>query len=711
MTGEEKTIFELKEGRNCWRRCRIDKAGFILSGRDYFLAFRQALLQAERSVHILAWDIKESIELVREEGYDDGFPLTLSDFIFALLDERPELEVYILLWDYSMLYVVEREWLPFTKWRRKDHPRLHLETDNAIEIGASHHQKVVVVDDALAFCGGLDFSSWRWDTTDHLAQDSRRTTSKGEAYQPYHDVQVVCTGEAAQALGDLCASRWRRATGSELPRRQTARKAFPWPSCVDVDIEAAGLGIALTYSPYQEYEPAYQIRQAYLDVIEAARDYIYIENQYLSSHELTEALIKKLQEPKGPEIVMVLTREAGWAEESTMGVIRDRLLEKLHDADAHGRFSVFYPFVEDESGRQSQVYVHAKLLIIDDRTLFAGSANLSNRSMKVDSEVNLIFASQDQAEEVHRVLCRLLGIHAHCPEAKAAEAVSTNSSLKGAISALGRNSLHRLRKLEAKTDSPILQKLGDTQLLDPDEPLSPASWMNTVIGDDQKKGQDRTFSLPAYAKWATALMLAVLGFLAVNTLWGEIIDKQDIIDLLERFRTSPAALPVTVSIFLVGGLTGISINLLLVASTIAVGPWVTLGCGLSGSVVSALVAFWAGRTFGTSLATKISPEKQKLLSRQLGRTSIFSVAVVRLVPVAPFLVVNLVAGVLKITFPHFIIGTLLGMVPGMLAVVWITSQAERVFFEPQWHHWMILILSLAALGTLAFIIRKKLLQP
>jgi phospholipase D1/2 len=698
-------MFELKEGKNCWRRSQIDKGGFIVSGQDYFLAFRQALLQAERSVYILAWDIKESIELVREEGYDDGFPLPLNDFIFALLDDRPELEIYILLWDYSMLYIVEREWLPFTTWRKRDQPRLHLETDDAIELGASHHQKVVVIDDSLAFCGGLDLSTWRWDTTDHLAEDPRRTTPKGETYQPFHDVQVVCTGKAAHDLGDLCAYRWKRATGKELPRPASNKTEAGWPSSIPVDIEATEVGIAFTYSAYEEHEAAYQIRQAYLDVIEAARDYIYIENQYLSSHELTEALIKRLQSSEGPEIVMILTKEAGWAEESTMGVLRDRLLEKLIEADSHGRFSAFYPFVEDDSGHQSQVYVHAKVLIADDRTLFIGSANLSNRSMKVDSEVNLVFAYQEPAAEIKQFMHRLVAIHLRCPAEQAAEAISDNNRIKDAIEEIGNNSRHRLNKLEAGTDSAILRKLGDTQMLDPDEPLSPASWMDAVVSDDQKKETNKT-APGTYVVWGSVFIIVVLAAWLIKSLWGEVLDKEQIISLIEGFRNSSTLLPVLVSIFFIGGLIGIPINLLLVASTLAIGPWAAFGCGLIGAVISALAAFWAGRTFAEPLARKIAPESQKKISQRLGRPGIFPVALIRLLPVAPFVVVNLIAGTLKISFPAFLIGTILGMVPGMFAVVWIASQAQHAFFEPQWRHWLILALSVLIVGFLAYALKK-----
>ena len=494
-SSEVNKVFELEEGQNCWRRSHIKEGGFILSGQDFFRAFRQALLQAKRYVYILAWDISESIELTREEGVNDGHPVKLNEFIFSVLDANPELEVYILLWDYSMFYLAEREWLPFTKMARKKHPRFYLETDDAINIGASHHQKVIVVDDALAFCGGFDLSTWRWDTTKHHADDPHRITPDGESYQPYHDVQLIFTGKAAKDMGDLCAQRWLRGTGNNLPRLESERDDWPWPSSVNRDFQNIEAGIALTYSSYRNYQATFQIRKLYLDIIKSSKHYIYLENQYLSSHEITEALIERLKDEEGPEVVIVLTREAGLTEEITLGVLRDRLLEKLANADQHGRFSAFYPFVEDDSGHKTQVYVHSKVLIADDRTILAGSANLSNRSMKVDSEVGLVLIFQEPAEEVRQLLQRLFAIHFGCSEETVIRALGTEDSLSSMIKNVGNGRLHRLRKLEIGTSSPLLRKIADTQLLDPDEPLSPASWMRKVIQEGQGGRRVRTANL------------------------------------------------------------------------------------------------------------------------------------------------------------------------------------------------------------------------
>src|SRR3569832_2150888 len=83
-------------------------------------------------------------------------------------------------------------------------------------MGGSHHQKVVVIDDQLAFAGGLDLTLGRWDTPDHVPDDPRRIELNPAPARPYHDVQVAVSGAAARALGELARERWRCATGKKL---------------------------------------------------------------------------------------------------------------------------------------------------------------------------------------------------------------------------------------------------------------------------------------------------------------------------------------------------------------------------------------------------------------------------------------------------------------------------------------------------------------
>jgi phosphatidylserine/phosphatidylglycerophosphate/cardiolipin synthase-like enzyme len=152
--------FRFKEGRNCWRIARADRVAVLVDGEAYFSAVRAALVAAQRRVFILAWDIHSQLELVREDP-GDGLPTRLGDLILALLARRPELEVRILLWDYAPIYALEREPLFFGDSPWNKHPRLYFVQDDRHPLAASHHQKLVVADGVIAFCGGFDLSKWR----------------------------------------------------------------------------------------------------------------------------------------------------------------------------------------------------------------------------------------------------------------------------------------------------------------------------------------------------------------------------------------------------------------------------------------------------------------------------------------------------------------------------------------------------------------------
>jgi phosphatidylserine/phosphatidylglycerophosphate/cardiolipin synthase-like enzyme len=156
-------------------------------------------------------------------GKDDDNEEELGDFLNRLAAENPDLEIHILSWDFSVIYVMEREILPLFNLGWKTHPRIRFRMDGEHPVGASQHQKIVVVDDLLAFCGGIDLTKNRWDTPEHRTKDPRRVNPDGKPYRPFHDVQAAVAGPAAAALGDLFRERWRRATGRELQRTTAGR--------------------------------------------------------------------------------------------------------------------------------------------------------------------------------------------------------------------------------------------------------------------------------------------------------------------------------------------------------------------------------------------------------------------------------------------------------------------------------------------------------
>lgn len=686
-----------------WREVPAGRAAFLIDGEAYFAAFRSALLEARERVYILAWDLHSEVELVRGEGEaEDGFPRELGAFLHALLEARPELHIHVLAWDFSVIYSAEREWTVFSKWFSDPHPRLHLEQDGELPLGASHHQKVVVVDDSLAFAGGLDLSVWRWDDTDHAIDDPRRSDPKGEPYEPYHDVQMAVTGDAARALGDLCAERWERATGEALPRAEQGAET-PWPAGVDADVENVDVGIALTFSEYEPHPAVFQVEKLHLSVISNARRYLYLENQYFSSSELVEAIEERLREPEGPEVILVLTLDVhGWLEEGTMGLLRDRLLERLRAADLHGRLRVYYPQTV-EGSQKSEIFVHAKVIVADDRLVKIGSSNLSNRSMRMDSEVDLVVEVDAGGGDARAFLCRLLSVYFKRDTEGIEKHLAAHADLRSAIDALVDPSSSSLAPFPSKELSDIQRKLADTELLDPPVPIDPENWIRRVVEPSRRSKVLRRITAIS-ALVIAGLLLAAL----VKWGWGTVVDKTAVEELVSSVEASPWTPALLLGLFVVVGLTGLPINVFLVTAAVVIGPWVALYCGFFGSHLSALVAFWVGRRVGQPAVEKLAPDSVQGLGKKLSASGFVSVMLVRIVPIAPFVVINLVAGASHLRFSVFNLGTILGMLPGMVAVVLLAGQVRAVVRDPGWGNVGLLVLVAALLVGGLYALRRSL---
>ena len=164
----DRRLFE--PGRNCWRVEHARRAAFIVDADDYFKAFVEAARQAQRSILITGWDFHSRTRLLCADGR--RCELELGEFLNDLVRRRRELQIHILIWDYPMIFGLDREWAPIYGLGWKPHRRMHFRYDNTHPIGGSHHQKIVVIDDAVAFNGGIDLTCRRWDTCEH-APDER----------------------------------------------------------------------------------------------------------------------------------------------------------------------------------------------------------------------------------------------------------------------------------------------------------------------------------------------------------------------------------------------------------------------------------------------------------------------------------------------------------------------------------------------------------
>src|SRR5262252_853516 len=283
------------EGRNCWRIARTNRATFLIDGDAYFSALASAFKRARHSILINGWQLDSRFRLCPADPTCPAF----GDFLHNLVRRNHQLHIYVLLWDFAMIYASDREIVPLYAHPWRTHRRIHFLLDSGHPLGASHHQKIVVVDDAIAFAGGLDIADRRWDTPDHAVDDPRRVDAWHRFYSPSHDVQLMVDGAAARALGDVIKDHWGRAGGRRF-RVQDKSDGDPWPPEVKPDLMEVPVAIARTEPAYNNHPEVREVQRLYVDSIRAAEKLIYFENQYLSSTAIGDALAARLQEENGP---------------------------------------------------------------------------------------------------------------------------------------------------------------------------------------------------------------------------------------------------------------------------------------------------------------------------------------------------------------------------------------------------------------------------
>lgn len=459
----------LAEGETCWRLAEAERFSVIVDAAGFFLCARQATRKARRSIILIGWDFDTRIRLTPQETEHDG-PDRLGRFLEHLARQTPELQIHILKWDLGLLSSMTRGETPIHMLRWMLSRQIHLKLDRAHPPLAAHHMKLLVIDDAIAFCGGIDMTVGRWDTREHREHHPLRRSPFGLAEPPWHDATTCVSGPAARALGDLARDRWRMATGEEL--RPVDSRTDAWPEALEPDLRNVPIGIARTSPRYRDRREVVEIETATLAIIASARKSLYIESQYFASRRIADAMSRRLAEPDGPEIVIINPMSAsGWLEEKTMDTARARMIERVKAADRFDRFRIFYPV----NAHGTAIYVHAKIMIADDRILKLGSANLNNRSMGYDTESDVILEAQEEdaavRESIRRrrddLLAEHLGVET---EAVTAAIGASDGSLLEAIAALSRPAGRGLRPVERRPMRLDDELVAESDLVDPERP-------------------------------------------------------------------------------------------------------------------------------------------------------------------------------------------------------------------------------------------------
>ena len=446
----------VQAGRNAWREVTADAAGVVVDAADYYHALYWAARRARRSILISGWQFDSGVPLLRGADAPPGAEVRLLRFLDGLCRADPELHVCILAWDFHMVFAGEREWMQRVFFHWMTSPRFHFRFDDCPAPGGSHHQKYAVIDGRLAFLGGIDVCESRWDDRGHFAVNPWRV-SRGKPQKPYHDVQVYLSGGSAPgALEELFLERWRRA-GATPPRLPPATQGeATYHPRGALPLGATRLALSRTDRLPGDVVVR-EVERLLLDAIAAAERLLYIETQYFSSRAIREALLTRMREPGRSRleiVVVVNARAEALKEEIAVGLRQAENLRILRAAavETGHALGCYFSLCDGPGGdERPTTYIHSKLLLVDDRFLTIGSANLTNRSMGTDSELHASWetdARDDPAlvRAIRRVRVGLLAEHAGLRGPREVRALVPIEGLVSRLDAAASTSGARLRR-------------------------------------------------------------------------------------------------------------------------------------------------------------------------------------------------------------------------------------------------------------------------
>ncbi|WP_319428854.1 phospholipase D-like domain-containing protein [Mycobacterium sp. RTGN5] len=460
----------LVPGDTCWQSAQADRFAAIIDGADYLRHVKAAMLGARHRIVVIGWDLDYRTAFERGEQTLEG-PNQLGLLLHWLLWRQRGLNVYLLKSNLRLLPAFDGFWFgvaPVSLLNQFTSARMHFAVDGAHPTGAVHHQKIVVIDDTVAFCGGLDLTLGRWDTSEHRPVDPRRR-GPGDPYGPRHEVVAAVDGAAAGVLAEQARDRWEAATGRVLPTLDDSPPA--WPDGLNPGLRNVEVGVARTLPALPQRDEVREVESLDLAAIAAARDVIYLENQYFAARSIAEAIAERLREPDGPDVVIILPRSSeSRLEQESMDSARELLFRLLKAADSHGRLGVYWP----AAGKGVSVYVHSKVMVIDGRLLRIGSSNFNNRSLGFDSECDVAIEALPGREdcsavegEILRIRDALVSEHLGVSVEEFRDEMERSGGFLSSIEAL-RGTGRSLRALTATMVAADASPFAENDLMDPD---------------------------------------------------------------------------------------------------------------------------------------------------------------------------------------------------------------------------------------------------
>ena len=352
--------------------------------------------------------------------------------------------------------------------------------------------------------------------------------------------------------------------------------------------------------------------------------------------------------------------------------------------------------------------VHSKVLIVDDDLLMIGSANLSDRSLGMDTECNLAIQSGGSATLRRKIAAlreRLLAEHLGCVPADIAAALASEQSLHAAIDRLSCPGERTLTAFEPKLDRNLDVLVPDPRVIDPERPLDPDTIVDDLVPQEHAR-------LGARAR-VIALALSVIALAAMALAWHytplrEWLALDRLAAVAEAWREAAWAPLAVLLVYIGGGLVVFPLLVLIAVTAMVFGPVLGPLYTMIGALSSAAVTFAIGRHLGRETVRRLAGQRVNALSRRLAQRGLLTIPFIRMLPIAPFSIVNVVAGASHIRWNDFLLGTLIGLLPGVTTLTFFVDRAIAAIREPGAGTFGLLALASIAVAGLAWMLRHLL---
>jgi phosphatidylserine/phosphatidylglycerophosphate/cardiolipin synthase-like enzyme len=348
----------------------------LIDGAQALPRIAETLAGARSHVHIAGWHVTPDFGLTRDPG-----AVRLRDLLGELAER---VDVRVLLWAGAPLPVFKpaRRAVRHAREELVRGTRVICALDSHERPMHCHHEKLVIVDDDVAFVGGIDLTSLggdRFDSNDHPMR----------GHLGWHDAVTRVRGPAVADVAAHFAARWHEVRGEQLEV----------PSVLPAAAGEAKLQVVRTV-PERIYDflprGDFRILEAYTRALRSARRLVYLESQFLWSSQVVDILSEKLRNPPSDEfrLLVMLPVKPNNGADATRGQ-----LGVLAAADGGNNRFLAVTVAARTGALTRPLYVHAKIGIVDDEWLTIGSANLNEHSLFNDSEMNIVACDPPLARE------------------------------------------------------------------------------------------------------------------------------------------------------------------------------------------------------------------------------------------------------------------------------------------------------------------------